>query len=75
MLNITVGTNTSRKKVVVAPNTTLRQVLSDNGVNTSVGTLSIDGTILSSSDLDKTLEELNVANNAYIIQVAKADNA
>lgn len=75
MLNITVGTNTSRKKVVVAPNTTLRQVLSDNGVNTSVGTLSIDGTVLSSSDLDKTLEELNVANNAYIIQVAKADNA
>jgi hypothetical protein len=75
MLNITVGTNTSRKKVVVAPNTTLRKVLSDNGVNTSVGTLSIDGTILSSSDLDKTLEELNVANNAYIIQVAKADNA
>lgn len=75
MLNITVGTNTSRKKVVVAPNTTLRQVLSDNGVNTSVGTLSIDGTILSSSDLDKTLEELHVANNAYIIQVAKADNA
>lgn len=75
MLNITVGTNTSRKKVVVAPNTTLRKILSDNGVNTSVGTLSIDGTILSSSDLDKTLEELNVANNAYIIQVAKADNA
>lgn len=75
MLNITVGTNTSRKKIVVAPNTTLRKVLSDNGVNTSVGTLSIDGTILSSSDLDKTLEELNVANNAYIIQVAKADNA
>lgn len=75
MLNITVGTNTSRKKVVVAPNTTLRQILSDNGVNTSVGTLSIDGTVLSSSDLDKTLEELNVANNAYIIQVAKADNA
>lgn len=75
MLNITVGTNTSRKKIVVAPNTTLRKVLSDNGVNTSVGTLSIDGTVLSSSDLDKTLEELNVANNAYIIQVAKADNA
>ena len=75
MLNITIGTNTSRKKVIVAPNLTLRAALEQNGVNTNVGTICIDGNPKVASDLDKTLAELNVQNNAFIISVAKADNA
>ena len=75
MLNITIGTNTSRKKVIVAPNMTLRAVLEQNNVNTNVGTICIDGNPQIASNLDKTLEELNVNNNSFIISVAKADNA
>lgn len=75
MINVTIGTNTSRKKVIIDQNTKLSDVLSENRVNTSVGTIHIDGTPIAKSDYDKTLSELNVTDNAYIISVAKADNA
>lgn len=75
MINITIGTNTSRKKIVVDPNTTLREILSENGVNTGVGTIHIDGVPVTVSDLGKTLTEMGVTDNAFIISVAKADNA
>jgi hypothetical protein len=75
MISITIGTNTSRKRVVVDPNTTLREILQANEVNTGVGTITMDGIPLSASDLGKTLTELNVTENAFIISVAKADNA
>jgi len=75
MLNITIGTNTSRKKVIVEPNKVLREVLEENGVNTGVGTIHIDGTPLQVGDLNKTLEEIGVTDKAYIISIAKADNA
>lgn len=75
MINITIGTNTSRKKIVVAPTRVLRELLEENGVNISVGTINIDGFAISREDLNKTLDELGVTNNALIISVAKADNA
>lgn len=75
MLNITIGTNTSRKRVITAPSTVLRDLLTENGVNVNVGSICIDGGQVLASDLGKTLEELNVSDNAYIISVAKADNA
>ena len=75
MLNITIGTNTSRKQVITSPDTVLRKLLQDNGVNVGVGTIHIDGIPLQIGDLDKTLGELGVTNQAYIISVAKADNA
>lgn len=75
MINITIGTNTSRKKIVVAPSRVLRELLEENGVNIGVGTINIDGFAISREDLNKTLDELGVTNNALIISVAKADNA
>lgn len=75
MINLTIGTNTSRKRVIVDPDTTLAEVLSNNDVNTSVGSIHIDGVPVSRNDYDKTLTELDVKDNAYIISVAKADNA
>lgn len=75
MINLTIGTNTSRKRVIVDPNTSLSQVLTDNEVNTSVGTIHIDGMPIARDDYSKTLSELGVQDNAYIISVAKADNA
>ena len=75
MLNITIGTNTSRKSVVVSPSTVLRDLLEQNGVNTGVGTIHIDGIPVTISDYGKTLEELGVTDRAFIISIAKADNA
>lgn len=75
MLKVTIGTNTSRKAVVVSPDKTLRDVLTENGVNLNVGKLMIDGGAINANQLDQTLAEIGVQDNAYIISVAKADNA
>lgn len=75
MLNITIGTNTSRKQVVVAPDTVLRDLLENNGVNTSVGTIHIDGVPMTVAQMGMTLAEIGVSDKAFIISIAKADNA
>lgn len=75
MLNVTIGTNTSRKKVIVDPNTVLRDLLTENGVNLSVGTVHIDGIPMTVAQLGSTLAEIGVSDGAFIISVAKADNA
>ena len=75
MINVTIGTNTNRKKVIVSKDSTLREVLESNNVNLSVGTIFIDGQAISFESLGKTLNELGVTDNAYILSVQKADNA
>lgn len=75
MISVTLGTNTSRKTIVVEESKVLRDVLTENGINISVGTVHIDGIPVSISDMGSTLAELGVSNRAYIISVAKADNA
>lgn len=75
MINVTIGTNTNRKKVIVSKDSTLREVLESNDVNLNVGTIFIDGQAISFESLGKTLNELGVTDNAYILSVQKADNA
>lgn len=75
MLEITLGTNTSRTKVIVPGSTVLRDLLEDNNVNYSVGTIHIDGCPISSGDMDKTLSDLGITSKAFIIAIVKADNA
>ena len=75
MLNLTIGTNTSRKKVIVDETDTLRAILESNNVNINVGTIHINGEVISRDNLDCTLEELEVSDQAFIIVAAKADNA
>lgn len=55
MLNVTVGTNTSRNTVPTPEDYTLRQCLEENGVNYSAAQTSLDGCVLQPGDLDKTL--------------------
>lgn len=75
MINVTIGTNTNRKKVIVSKDSTLREVLESNNVNLSVGTIFIDGQAINFESLGRTLNELGVTDNAYILSVQKADNA
>lgn len=75
MLKITVGTNTNRKTVMVSEDTTLRQVLEDNGINYSAGQTSLDGCVLQPGDMDKSFADMNVTEKAYLVVVQKMDNA
>jgi hypothetical protein len=75
MIQVTLGTNTNRKKVNVDPNTTLRTVLEDNEVNYSTATVHMDGASLQPGDLDKSFADFGITESTYLIAVVKADNA
>ena len=71
MLNVTVGTNTSRNTVPTPEDYTLRQCLEENGVNYSAAQTSLDGCVLQPGDLDK----MGITSTCYLVSVQKMDNA
>lgn len=75
MLEVTIGNNLKREKVIVPPSTTLREVLEQHDVDYTRGLTNLDGATLSPGDLDKTFEELGVTSKCYLLNVVKADNA
>lgn len=76
MLRVTVGNNMNRNTVIVDSNTTLRQVLTDAGIDYSRGLTSLDGAYLQPGDIDRTFAELGITGDTcYLLNVVKTDNA
>ena len=77
MISLTIGTNTERKNVIVAPDDTLQDVLSENNVNTVSAAIHLNGSLIPGCDLDQTFEDLGVEDDtqAMLIAVVKADSA
>ena len=75
MINLTIGTNTSRKRVNVDPNVSIREALENNEVDYSTTTLHLDGASLQPGDLDKSFSEFGITEKAHLIAIVKADNA
>jgi hypothetical protein len=75
MIQVTIGTNTNRKKITVDANKTIKDTLDENNVNYSVATLHMDGATLQPGEINKTFAEMGVTESCYLIAVVKADNA
>ena len=75
MIKVTVGNNVSREAVIVSEDTTLRQVLEDNGIDYSTGSMHLDGSTLRPGDLDKTFKDFGIEGSTFLLNMAKADNA
>lgn len=75
MVQVTVGTNTKRKKVVVDETATLRNILEENEIDYSTSNVSLDGVGLNAGDMDKSLGELGITETCYLIACQKMDNA
>lgn len=75
MITCVVGNNLNRNNVVVSPDATPRQVLEQNNIDYSRGTLHLDGATVKPGDLDKTFAELGITEKCYLISVVKADSA
>lgn len=75
MIQVTVGNNVHRDKVIVDPNTTLRQVLDDAGIDYSRTQMTLDGAILEPGGLNKTFADYGASNQVWLLAVTKADNA
>lgn len=74
-IKVTVGTNTSRKSVIVDSATTLRKVLEDNQIDYSRANVNLDGASLNPGDMDKSFAELGIAETCFLIASIKQDNA
>lgn len=75
MVRVTVGNNVKRERVVVDSSTTLREVLRNAGIDYTRGAMHLDGSSLNPGDLDKTFEDFGIAEECFLLNVVKADNA
>ena len=75
MIQVTVGNNVKRDKVIVDPNKTLRSVLEEAGIDYTKGVMHLDGSSLQAGDLDKTFVDFGITEKCFLLNVVKADNA
>lgn len=80
MVQVTVGNNLKRDRLIVDSNTTLRSILEDAGTDYTRGVMNLDGSTLNPGDLNKTLAELGYTgepnrDKCFLLNVVKADNA
>ena len=77
MINLTIGTNTERKTILVQPTDVLAEVLMDNNVITTSAAIHLNGSLIPGCDLGETFENLGVEDDssAMLIAVVKADSA
>lgn len=77
MIKVTIGTNTKRQEVILEGTETIRQVLSNQGVDVDRVIVNLDGGALMRSELDQTFQELNVKDDSECMLIAstKQDSA
>lgn len=80
MIKVTVGNNAGSTVVFASEEKTLRDVLTENNIDYTKGTTSIDGAGLKPGDVNKTFAELGYDGSAghdtcFLMNVAKLDNA
>lgn len=73
MVKVVVGNNVKRETKIVNPDTTLKAVLEEAGVDYSRGSMHLDGATLQPGDLNKTFAQLGITERAFLINVVKAD--
>ena len=74
MIKVTVGTNTSREDVIVEKTSTIRSVLENQGISYSNAIMHLDGSPLKPGDMDKTFEEIGIAETCFLIAATKLDS-
>lgn len=75
MVQVTIGTNVTRKTVVVEDTKTVKEVLQENDVNYTTSATHLDGAPLSAEEMNSTFAELGVTDSCYLLNIVKADNA
>ena len=75
MIQVTVGNNVKRERVIVPETSTLRSVLENHDLDYTRGIMNLDGSPLGPGDLDKTFEQFGIKEKCFLLNVVKADNA
>lgn len=76
-VQITLGTNTKRTKIVVDNSMTPKQILTDNNIDYGTAQLNLDGSTLTREELNMPLSAIigETTDQAMLIAVVKTDNA
>lgn len=75
IVNVKIGTNFNRTTVSVTSDKTIRELLEAQGINYATTTIFLDGDTVRAGDMDKTLNDFNIADTCYIIASQKTENA
>ena len=75
IVNVKIGTNMNRETISVTSDKTIRELLDQQGINYATTTIFLDGDTIHAGDMDKTLDEFNIADTCYIIASQKTENA
>ena len=75
IVNVKIGTNLNRETISVTSDKTIRELLEQQGINYATTTIFLDGDTVRAGDMDKTLDEFNIAETCYIIASQKTENA
>lgn len=73
MIQVTLGTNTDRTKILADPSKTPREILEENNIEYASGNIRLDSNPIGGSELDMSLNELGVNEKCYLIVVVKAN--
>ena len=73
MIQVTVGNNVKREKMIVDANRTLRSVLEEAGIDYTRGVMHLDGASVNPGDLHKTFASFGIAEKCFLLSVVKAD--
>ena len=75
IVSVKIGTNLNRNTITATSDKTIRQLLEENEINYATTTVYLDGDTIKAGDMDKTLNDFNIADTCYIIASQKAENA
>ena len=75
MIKVITGTGLSRTELVIEASSTLMSAAEQAGLNIPAGGITLNGTMVSVSDFNKTFADFNITDKCYLLQVVKADNA
>ena len=76
MIKVTIGANNfDRKTVLVESTATPRQVFEENGVDYAGRRYTLNNMPVNEENIDTALADLGVSDRAFLLCVAKIDNA
>lgn len=73
MIKVTLGTNLSRKNVMVDPSSTIKTVLNDNNIDYATGGIHLDGLAIIGGDLNRTFTDYGINDECILVSVVKSD--
>lgn len=73
MIEVIIGTNTDRSKVIIPVGTTLKQALSDAEIDYSIGQVALDGATVQAGGLNKTFQEYGIEDKCFLVVTVKSD--